>query len=152
MDKQLHPTCINIRNHLSMPNSQSNHVSESSTWTTSQHISVAFQGISLLVNCTLHCQFLFFCWQFYWQKEKYKVRNFILPMTALQPIYKMKYWPEYPINFDKAYNTQSATKEYMGSQEFLFTQISGHIPVKILKVLNISKLHENFSIYSGDPL
>ena len=29
----------------------------------------------------------------------------------------------------------------------LFTQISGHSPIKILKVLNISKLQDNFSIY-----
>ena len=32
-------------------------------------------------------------------------------------------------------------------QGFLFTQISGHSPIKILKVLNISKLQDNFSIY-----
>ena len=32
-------------------------------------------------------------------------------------------------------------------QGFLFTQISGHSPIKILKVRNISKLQDNFSIY-----
>ena len=33
------------------------------------------------------------------------------------------------------------------NQGFLFTQISGHSPIKILKVLNISKLQDNFCIY-----
>ena len=32
-------------------------------------------------------------------------------------------------------------------QGFLFTQISGHSPIKILKVRNILKLQDNFSIY-----
>ena len=32
-------------------------------------------------------------------------------------------------------------------QGFLFTQISGHSPIKILKALNISKLQDNFCIY-----
>ena len=32
-------------------------------------------------------------------------------------------------------------------QGFLFTQISGHSPIKILKIRNISKLQGNFSIY-----
>ena len=32
-------------------------------------------------------------------------------------------------------------------QGFLFTQISGHSPIKILKILNISKLQDNFHIY-----
>ena len=33
------------------------------------------------------------------------------------------------------------------TQGFLFTQISGHSLIKILKVLNISKLQDNFCIY-----
>ena len=33
------------------------------------------------------------------------------------------------------------------AQGFLFTQISGHSPIEILKVLNISKLQDNFCIY-----
>ena len=33
------------------------------------------------------------------------------------------------------------------NQGFLLTQISGHSPIKILEVLNISKLQDNFCIY-----
>ena len=32
-------------------------------------------------------------------------------------------------------------------QGFLFTQISGHSPIKIMEVLNIFQLQDNFSIY-----
>ena len=58
---------------------------------------------------------------------------------------------EYKTEVTNFVNFQGPKTNFEGSPTysgfFLFTQISGHVPIKILEVLNISKLQDNFCIY-----